>query len=270
MVISEILSTARKKLGERDASLVVREVLEKTPLQLITDKNEEISEENEKTILNYIERIQKNEPLQYVVGSCEFMSLPFDVTPDVLIPRSDTETLVEYIIEHAPASPSILDIGTGSGCIAISLKHYIKGSSVWAMDISEGALGVAKKNAEKNKVDINFIHHDIMQDFNRKFDIIVSNPPYIETDVIPTLDENVRNFEPITALDGGDDGLDFYRRIVSIAPSMLNEGGMLCFEVGHTQADAIANLMTEFSVEIIPDLCGINRVVAGKLLSKRS
>lgn len=268
MVISEIFRLAREELGERDASLVIRDVLGITPVQLITDKNKEVSKDKEKTIINYINRIKNNEPLQYVVGSCEFMSLPFDVCPDVLIPRSDTETLVEYIIEKAPASPRILDIGTGSGCIAISLKHYIKNSTVWAMDISEKALITAQKNAQKNKVDINFIHHDIMQDFDGNFDIIVSNPPYIETDVIPTLDENVRCFEPITALDGGTDGLDFYRRIVSVAPSHLCDGGMLCFEVGHTQANDVAGLMSQFSVEIIPDLCGINRVVAGRLISK--
>ncbi len=269
MVISEIWTIAREELGERDAQLLLCDILSKSSLELVLDKNRELSERDRQRITDCINRIKNHEPLQYVVGSCEFMSLPFSVTPATLIPRADTETLVEYIIDNAPPSPAILDIGTGSGCIAISLAHYIKGSKVSAMDISEAALKIARENAEANKVNVSFIHHDIMKKTEGRYDIIVSNPPYIETDVIKTLDKNVRDFEPYSALDGGADGLCFYRRIVSLAPFMLNPGGMLAFEVGHTQADRVAELMRDnFQTKIIPDLCGINRVVAGTLIRK--
>lgn len=263
MVIYEALKEFSKIIGVRDAQLIFCEVLNKTPLQLVLDKNQELTVDEEHKISQYINRVLQGEPLQYVIGSCEFMSLPFDVTPSVLIPRSDTETLVEYIIDNAVDSPKILDIGTGSGCIAISLAHYIPNSTVFAMDISEDALKVAKKNAKKNNTNIMFIHHDIMQPTNGSYDIIVSNPPYIETDIIPTLDTNVRDYEPHTALDGGKDGLRFYKRIINLSKNLLTKNGMLCFEVGHTQAGSVSQLMHDFEVKIIPDLCGIDRVVVG-------
>ena len=269
MVIFEALKEAKGKIGERDAGFVFQSILKKNSLELSLHKNQELSEMQIRELNQAVERIQDGEPLQYVLGNTEFMSLEFDVNPSVLIPRSDTETLVEYVIENAPVSPSILDIGTGSGCIAISLCHYIKGSSVTAMDISEKALETACNNAKKNNADVKFIQHDIMTDFEGAFDIIVSNPPYIESDVISGLDKNVRDFEPHTALDGGADGLDFYRRITKIAPLLLNVGGMLCFEVGHTQAQAVCDMMKhKFDTEIIKDLCGIERVVAGRLISE--
>jgi len=269
MVIFEALKKAKEKIGERDAGFVFQSILKKNSLELSLHKNDILSEDEIRLLNEAVDRIKSGEPLQYVLGNTEFMSLEFDVNPSVLIPRSDTETLVEYIIENAPQSPSVLDIGTGSGCIAISLAHYIKNSSVTAMDISEKALETAIINAKKNNVDIKFVRHDIMTDFEGEFDIVVSNPPYIESDVIPGLDKNVKDFEPLTALDGGADGLDFYRRITKIAPSLLKEGGMLCFEVGHTQAQTVCDMMKmNFNTEIIRDLCGIDRVVAGRLICK--
>lgn len=267
MVINEALKISRKKIGNRNTDLLFTAVMKMGPLQLILQKNDEIDEDTLTVLRNGIQRILSGEPLQYVTGETEFMSLPFLVNPNVLIPRSDTETLVEYIIDNAIDNPDILEIGTGSGCIAVSLASYIKKSRVTAMDISSAALETAKKNAELNSVSVNFIKHDIMTDFDGRFDIIVSNPPYIETSVIPTLDKNVRDFEPHIALDGGSDGLDFYRRIVKTAPQHLNSGGMLCFEVGHTQANEVSRLMKEcFETEIIKDLCKVNRVVAGRLI----
>ena len=267
MVILDVLKNAGKKIGQREASLVLRTILNKNALELVICKNNEINEKDREAIEKAVERIYSGEPLQYVLGSTEFMSLPFMVNPCVLIPRSDTESLVEYIIANTSGGETVLDIGTGSGCIAVSIAHYVKNSRVTAMDISDGALRTASENAKLNNVDISFVKHDIMKDFEGKFDIIVSNPPYIEKDIIPTLDKNVKDFEPITALDGGIDGLDFYRRITSIAPKMLNKNGLLCFEVGHTQAETVKKLMeTKFNIEIIKDLCGINRVVAGRLI----
>lgn len=276
MVIREIIKKVTDMLRESsdnaifEAHLIVREVLDLEPLDIVIGKNNEVDRESEEKILNIAKRCTDGEPIQYILGNQEFMSLSFKVTPDVLIPRADTETLVEYIIEkYKNKGVSALDIGTGSGCIGISLAVYNKRAYIRAVDVSEKALKIAKENAENNGVDdrIVYVKCDIMKDrvFGR-YDLIVSNPPYIETDVIPTLDKNVRDFEPHLALDGGADGLDFYRHIIDIAPFALNENGMLAFEVGHTQAGAVARLMEKdfVDIEIINDLCGIARVVAGK------
>ena len=163
----------------------------------------------------------------------------------------------------------MLGIGVGSGCIGISLAVYNKRMYVRGFDISEKAIAVAEENAEINGVADRVVYEklDILKDsMYGRYDLIVSNPPYIETDVIPTLDDNVKNYEPHLALDGGADGLMFYRRITEIAPSVLTENGVLAFEVGHTQAQTVAEMMgKDFkNIEIINDLCGIARVVIGE------
>ncbi len=269
MVIHEAIKKSNAKIGTRDTDLLFRSVLKKSQLELLMHKTDSLTCDEETEINTAINRILDGEPLQYVVGNTEFMSLEFDVNPSVLIPRSDTECLVEEVIKKAPSAPKILDIGTGSGCIAISLAYYIKDADVYAMDISEQALKTAKSNAEKNNVNVTFIHHDIMKPYSGEFDIIVSNPPYIETDVIPELDLNVRAFEPHLALDGGSDGLDFYKRITAVSPSLLKQNGQLFFEVGYNQAASVASLMDKSfkNIRFVKDLCGINRVVCGTLLS---
>lgn len=270
MVIQEAIRNSNSKIGTRDTALLFRSVLNKTPLELLMCKYNELSTDDEKKIEESLQRILSGEPLQYVVGETEFMSLEFDVNPSVLIPRSDTECLVEEVIKKSPCAPKILDIGTGSGCIAVSLAYYIKEAEVWAMDISRAALDVAASNAEKNNVNIKFIQHDIMQPFCGEFDIVVSNPPYIETDIIPTLDESVKAFEPLCALDGGADGLDFYKRIVNSAPCILNKNGQIFFEVGYKQAAAVADIMKHnfTNIEITQDLCDIPRIISGTLICK--
>ncbi len=225
----------------------------------------------------------KGKPLQYITGFQEFMSLAFEVNPSVLIPRQDTETLVEAVISYviktrrmdecAPDGGGcvrILDIGTGSGCIAVSLAHYIKYSCVTAADISEKALQTAMKNAVKNNVAdrISFLESDIysgLDSYRGSFDVIVSNPPYIPSDQIDTLQREVKDHEPVNALDGGDDGLDFYRRIIGGAAEFLKPDGMLALEVGYDQAAAVSKLMeTNFcGISINKDLNGIDRVVTG-------
>ncbi|KNY30220.1 peptide chain release factor N(5)-glutamine methyltransferase [Pseudobacteroides cellulosolvens] len=237
--------------------------------------------------IEFIKRRSDGTPLQYITGHQEFMSLDFKVTPDVLIPRQDTEILVETVIEHAKKMTArplrILDIGTGSGCIAISLAHYIKDCSITAIDISKNALKVAEFNAEAIGVrdKISFIELDILgsstfycTDTVHKpipakafgdFHIIVSNPPYIPSDEIPLLQKEVRNHEPVGALDGGKDGLNFYREIILKSQSLLAEGGLLAFEAGYNQAQDVKELMAlkSFDVAIHKDLSGIARVVAG-------
>ncbi len=276
MVIRDLLreATAALKQGGCDnavfeAHWILRTVLEMSPIGLVLQGGEKAEDEKIKTVREIVRKRLGHEPLQYLLGSQEFMSLELIVTPDVLIPRADTEILVEHVLaEKLNQGFLALDIGTGSGCIALSLAHYNKRAYVRGVDISQRALAVARRNAEKLALAerVAFDKCDIMQPtLYGKYDVIVSNPPYIETDVIPTLDQNVRNFEPYGALDGGVDGLDFYRQITRIAPKYLNGDGMLAFEVGHTQAEKVAALLSSdfTNIQIINDLCGIPRVVSG-------
>lgn len=214
-------------------------------------------------------------PMQYITGVQEFMSLDFKVTRDVLIPRQDTEILVEAVIEYAKnrekCCVDILDIGTGSGCIAVSLAHYLDQVRVTAVDISERALEIARINSINNNVSerIEFIKSNIFSELGEscRYDIVASNPPYIPAGEIDTLKKEVREHEPMSALVGGGDGLCFYRTIITQAPSFLKPGGMLAFEVGYNQAEDVSSLMQlQYSeVRIQKDLTGMNRVVLGFL-----
>ncbi len=217
-----------------------------------------------------IERLKSHEPVQYIVGKTEFMSLDFKVSPDTLIPRADTEILVEAVIDLCKSleNPEIFEVGTGSGCIAVSFAHYIEGAKVTSVDISGNALTIAKQNAIHNHTDVAFFELDILDGFpafDKAPDIIVSNPPYIPSNDINFLDRKVKDYEPISALDGGNDGLDFYRFITSNAP--LAPGGFLVFEVGIGQSRQVAQLMQQRfeDIKIIKDLAEIERVVVGKL-----
>lgn len=269
MVINDLKKEIKQILNEHDTELLITGALRISHTNYILGGSREISDTDEKRIKAMLTRIENGEPLQYAVGFTEFMSLTFAVKPGVLIPRPDTEALVEKAISLiADKSLKVLDIGSGSGCIAISIARYCKNTEVTSVDISDIALEVAPKNAADNNVHVDFRKCNILTDIPEgKFDVIVSNPPYIETDVIETLDENVRNFEPHLALDGGTDGLDFYRRITEIAPKLLNKNGYLLYEVGHTQAKAVSGLLkNDFeNIELTKDLCGIDRVVSGNL-----
>ncbi len=269
MVINELKKEIEKKLGYRDAQLLITGFLDISVTEYILSGNSEIPEDKADKIRALTTRVINGEPLQYVVGITEFMSLKFKVKPGVLIPRSDTETLVEQTIHEIGLDKvNVLDIGTGSGCVAISIANYCKNAGVTSIDISEVALSVAKENAELNRIKVDFKKYDIMAEIPKgNFYIIVSNPPYIPTDVIKTLDCNVKDYEPEIALDGGADGLDFYRRIISIAPTLLNTGGKILFEVGYDQSEKVSELLEkDFSgISIVKDLRGISRVVMGVL-----
>lgn len=239
---------------------------------LYTHDDYVLSKDEYERYCDALNRRIKGEPLQYITGCQEFMSLNFAVDPSVLIPRQDTEILVEYIIEFARQKEkvSILDIGTGSGCIAISLAYYIKNSRVLGVDISKGALEIARKNAHNCGVDerIAFIESNLFKNISpQKFDIIVSNPPYIPNEVIDTLDRQVKDFEPKIALDGGEDGLDFYRKIVKQSVAFLKPKGLLAFEVGFDQAQDVVKIMESSfkDIKVKKDLAGIERVVTGIL-----
>ena len=254
-----------------EAHLILRHFLKMSPIDLVLEQDKVIKDTELLKIRDAVNRRCNDEPLQYILNSQEFMGLDFYVDKRVLVPRGDTETLVEHVLEHFKGKPfTALDVCTGSGCIAISLAHFNKGAYVRGLDISKDAIDVAKINAEKNGVfdRVSFLQTDIFT-YNcyGKYDLIVSNPPYIETKEIDNLDNNVRLYEPKNALDGGADGLDFYRHITNIAPHLLNKGAMLAYEIGYNQAESVSRLMSEnfYDIKIVKDLGGNDRVVSGLL-----
>lgn len=231
---------------------------------------ENISSEDEAKIMDAVQKRIKHIPLGYIFNETEFFGRKFYVDKNVLIPRLDTEVLIEKIIndiKNLDFQPSVLDIGTGSGAIAITIKKET-GTKVTAVDISPEALLVAKQNAKQNDADIVFVQSNLFEKLSgRKFDIIVSNPPYIESSVIASLSPEVAENEPILALDGGVDGLDFYRKIIMSAKEHLNKNGRIYFEIGYNQAKAVSKLLeANFEdIEVLKDYEGNDRVVLAKL-----
>ena len=235
--------------------------------------NKELTQEQEDLFNIFIQDRLKGRPVAYIVGNREFMGLDFYVQEGVLIPRPDTEPLVEELIElcRGKENLNILDIGTGSGAITISLAKYLNTSKVKSFDISDIALEVGKKNAISNEVDdrVEFIKSDLFSSIENKsiqFDVIVSNPPYIPKKDIETLHTQVKDYEPYIALEGGEDGLDFYRSITEQSRMYLKENGILAYEVGHDQAQDVAEIMKSNGYTKIytkKDLQGIDRVVIG-------
>lgn len=213
-----------------------------------------------------VARRARREPLQHILGSQEFCGLDYEVTPDVLIPRYDTELLVSEAIIRQPNALSVLDIGTGTGCIAVSLQKRLPLAAVTATDISEAALAVARRNAEKHGAPIEFLRGSLFEPVpGRRFDLIVSNPPYIPTADIVTLDQEVRDYDPRSALDGGGDGLDIYRSLIPAAVEHLNPRGLLLVEIGIGQTKDIVQLFQHTCSFCEPfialDPGGIERVV---------
>ncbi len=252
-----------------EAGLLLMHVLGIDKITLLT-KDMDISSKDREKIFTLANRRLTGEPIQYIIGSCSFMDLEFSVNPSTLIPRPETELLVEAVKERLPQdSPvTIWDIGCGSGCIGISLAHFCPNLSVIELDISEKALATAKTTATRYGLldRITFLKHDIltgMPDLPVP-DAIVSNPPYIPAKDILSLDKTVRDFEPISALDGGEDGLCFYRKIIQDAP--LSPGGLLAFEIGHDQGPAVVSLLETAGytgVTLLTDYAGLDRIVIG-------
>jgi len=258
-----------------DLQLILMNLLKKDKIYLYAHKDEIVDEQ---IIKKYYEMINKRDsgyPLQYMLHSQEFMGLDFYVEEGVLIPRPDTETLVEKIInlvknsEYKDKHINILDIGTGSGAIALSLAYYIKNASVTAIDISDTAVKVAninKKNLAIENAEI--IKGDLFGNLNtqdKKFHIIVSNPPYIEKEEIEKLQIEVAKYEPRLALDGGDSGLIYYERISNIVKDIIYDNGILSVEIGHNQAETVSNMLRNTNlfhkIEVDKDLYGNTRVV---------
>lgn len=250
-----------------DARLLLEFVCHTVRNDLLVHGDREVGKEQEELYRDLIGRRSAHIPLQHLTGVTEFMGMEFKVSEDVLIPRQDTEILVEEVMRNLHDGFRILDMCTGSGCILLSLLHYSNHCTGVGADISEKALEVARKNAESLKeTDARFIHSDLFERVEGKFEIIVSNPPYIRTDVIQTLTEEVRLHEPLTALDGLEDGLHFYRKIIEESGKYLCGGGQLFFEIGYDQREAVTALMEQAGfrdVTAVRDYAGLDRVVYG-------
>ena len=281
MTIKEIIIRYSKELEEisptprLDVETLIQKVLGVDRLYILLNLEKYLSEDEEKLFSKFINERLNNRPIAYIVENREFMGLDFYVQEGVLIPRPDTEVLVEEVIELGKNKGpiNILDIGTGSGAITVSLAKYLDNAKIISVDISDIALEIGKKNAESNNVNdrITFIKSDLFTniDNNMRFDIIVSNPPYIKREVIETLDKQVKDFEPYNALEGGIDGLDFYRAITTQAKKYLNKDGILAYEVGHDQSEEVSKLMESDGYTNIytrKDLQQIDRVVIGSVL----
>lgn len=281
------LSKERIDDAALDARLLLEYVCHTDRNYLLLYGDRAVGTDEEQRYRELIGKRKEHIPLQYLTGEQEFMGLNFFVNENVLIPRADTEILVEEIMKESLDGKRILEIGAGSGCIILSLLKYSNHCVGVATDISAKALEVAGKNAErlgiladimegsessvgavfqKERPYLGLVHTDLVQNVVGKFDIIVSNPPYINREVIPTLMPEVKDHEPVLALDGGDDGLDFYRRIMKDTQDLLALDGAYYFEIGYDQGEAVKKIMQEYGccdVEVIKDYAGLDRVVRG-------
>ncbi len=259
-----------KEAGIREAALDAWYLLEFatgiTKASYYGNPDKEIKEEEAARYLAYIESRKKRIPLQHITKEQAFMGYPFYVDEHVLIPRQDTETLAEEALKVLKPGMQVLDLCTGSGCILISLMKMCEGLYGTGSDISEEALEVARKNACRLEVNAAFIRSSLFEHISGRYDLIVSNPPYIPTSVIEGLQEEVRLYDPFIALDGKEDGLYFYREIIKAGGGYLKPGGYLMFEIGYDQGTEVASLMEKHgyrNIMVKKDLAGLDRVVSG-------
>lgn len=273
------LATAGIDEAELDARLLLEFVCGTDRNTLLVHGDRDVTPQEEADYIMLLHKRESRYPLQQLTGVQNFMGLDFCVNEHVLIPRQDTEILVEEVLQNLHDGMHILDMCTGSGCILISLLHYSNNCTGVGADISAEALEVAKKNAARllegeirsipdmdGVHEIELIKSDLFENITGQFDMIVSNPPYIQTSVIDTLMPEVRDHEPRLALDGSEDGLLFYRKIVQESVIYLKQGGMLFFEIGYDQGEAVSQLMEQsgfLEVRVIKDYGGLDRVVYG-------
>lgn len=262
------LKEAQLEEAQLEARLLLEEICGTDHNTLLCHGDREVSEAEEEQYRKALEQRAVHVPLQHLLGYQDFMGLRFQVNEHVLIPRQDTEILVEEAMRYLHDGMRILDLCTGSGCILLSLLHYSNDCEGTGVDISKEALQVAALNAELLGIKADFLKSDLYEKVTGKFDLLVSNPPYIERKVIPTLMEEVREYDPYIALDGGEDGLDFYRRIIGGAQDYLKRGGQILMEIGSGQAQAVSELLREAGfkeIDVCRDFAGLDRVVSGRL-----
>lgn len=269
----ELLQNARNNLMEHeiadadlDAWYLLAHVFQINRTDYFMNKDIVVQEKEKEKFLELVKLRASHVPLQYITGTQEFMGLEFDVCEDVLIPRQDTEILVEEVLKVS-GNKSVLDMCTGSGCIIISLAKLGGLKQATAADISPKALRVASENACKHMVNIEFIQSDLFEKVTDEYDIIVSNPPYIPSGDIKSLMPEVKNHEPVLALDGSEDGLCFYRRITALSKTHLKRNGYIFFEIGWNQGSEVSKILQDegfTDIKIKKDLSGLDRVVTGR------
>lgn len=267
MTIEELLVFAKKHCHSDHAKILLAELLQKNPLELLLNLSEMVSEENCELYKKEILALESGKPLQYVMGYVNFYGNKFDINENVLIPRFETEELVEntikYIKKLFQEPIEILDLGCGSGVIGLTLEKKVSTKSVDLVDISEKALVVAKKNCENLNSKANLIKSDFFSNLNKKYDVIISNPPYIKTN--EKIEDIVKKNEPHLALYGGEDGLDCYKKILKNIKKFLKNNFLIAFEIGYTQKDEIISLikkyLTNIKIETKKDLSGKNRMI---------
>lgn len=255
------------------SSHILKEVCNLSLTDIAACKFNELSDKQKQNINDILDRLKSNEPIQYILGKTEFYGLDFKINSSVLIPRPETEELVEWILlENKKSKLHLLDIGTGSGCIAISLAKHLNCATVDAWDISDDALKIAKENAVMNNVSIQFSNVNVLEAYSseKQFDIIVSNPPYIKESEKERMEQNVLNFEPHEALFvPNEEALIFYDRIAEIAKKQLSNGGRLYFEINQANGEEIVQLLKSKNfqeVELKKDISGNERMVRGRII----
>ena len=267
MTVEDLLFFAKQHIHSDHAKILLAELLHKNSLELLNHLSERVSEEKVNLYKEEVLALEKGEPLQYVIGTVNFYGNEFYVDKNVLIPRFETEELVENTIKYAQkffTTPvDIIDLGCGSGVIGLTLEKKLSTNSVDLVDISEKALDVTKKNREKLSSKVNLIHSDMFENVTKKYDIIISNPPYIKTN--EEIEEIVKNNEPHLALYAGIDGLDCYRKILNNIKEHMKEKCLIAFEIGMTQAAAITEIVNEVlptaKVEVKKDLSEKDRMI---------
>lgn len=256
--------------AKTDTFLLLEAAADITKAEYLLDPDKQLTASEYELFDGFLKRRMQHEPCQYIIGHTEFYGLSFLVNEHVLIPRQDTELLVEEALKTTAEDSAVLDLCTGSGAVAVAIKHTHPGAAVTALDISKEALETAKKNAEQNGCEIEFLLSDLFEELGteRKFDVIVSNPPYISETEYETLMPEVKDHEPSLALLAGEEGLDIYRRLIAEAPRYLAKGGALLVEIGCSQAEAVSRLFKENGfkeIKVTKDLADLDRVVRGTL-----
>lgn len=277
--LKNLIKTGLEKLEESadldanvDAWLLAEEVFGITRAQYFMNSQRKVNKTDADRFFKLIEMRCKKIPLQHITGKQEFMGLIFNVNENVLIPRQDTELLVENVLKYIEQNMDgrkvkVLDMCTGSGCIAISIKKFAANTDVTAVDLSEKALEVAENNAKQLDAKVTFIHSDLFENVTEKYDIIVSNPPYISKSDIETLMDEVKNHEPMMALDGDEDGLKFYRNISERLNEYLSEDGMVFYEIGYDQGKTVPEILRRYNfkdINVYKDLSENDRVVIAR------